>query len=75
MCSHLRTSVESLERVRYRLARNNSGDLTENEVAKLERFCELEHLMQLLKARAHLYVRDNREPDISARGELDRFGG
>jgi len=55
MCSHLRTSVESLERVRYRLARNNSGDLTENEVAKLERFCELEHLMRLLKARAHLY--------------------
>jgi len=70
-----RPSEESQERVRYLLANNKSVDLTEYEVAELERFCELEHLMQLLKARAHLYVRDNREPDISARGELERFGG
>ncbi|MCI0487695.1 MAG: hypothetical protein L0229_13970 [Blastocatellia bacterium] len=35
---------------------NKAGELTEEEAAELERFGELEHLMQLVKARAHLYV-------------------
>ena len=51
-----RPSEESQDRVRYLLARNKSGDLTEDEVAELDRFGELEQLMQLVKARAHLYV-------------------
>jgi hypothetical protein len=44
------------ERVRYLLGRNKTGELTEEETAELERFGELEHLMQLVKARAQRYV-------------------
>jgi hypothetical protein len=55
-----RPSQAARERVRYLLARNNTGDLTAAEAAELERFGELEHLMQLVKARAHLYV----EPSV-----------
>lgn len=51
-----RPSVESQERVRYLLERNESGELTESEASELERFGELEHLMQLVKARAQLYM-------------------
>jgi len=51
-----RPSFESQERVRYLLERNETGDLTESEASELERFGELEHLMQLVKARAQLYV-------------------
>ncbi|MDH3602536.1 MAG: hypothetical protein OEU26_23225 [Candidatus Tectomicrobia bacterium] len=51
-----RPSLESQERVQYLLARNNTDELTEEEAAELERFGELEHLMQLVKARARLYV-------------------
>jgi hypothetical protein len=51
-----RPSKESQERVRYLLNRNKIGDLTPEETAELERFGELEHLMELVKARAHLYV-------------------
>lgn len=51
-----RPSVESQERVRYLLERNKSGELTESESSELERFGELEHLMQLVKARAQLYL-------------------
>jgi hypothetical protein len=51
-----RPSKEAQERVRYLLARNKTGELTAYEVAELNRFAELEHLMQLVKARAHLYV-------------------
>ena len=50
-----RPSVESQERVRYLLKRNEGSELTEDEAAELERFGELEHLMQLVKARALLY--------------------
>ena len=49
-------SRETQERVRYLLARNKTGILTEDEAAELERFGELEHLMQLVKARALLYA-------------------
>ncbi len=51
-----RPSFESQERVRYLLERNESGKLTESEASELERFGELEHLMQLVKARAQLYM-------------------
>jgi hypothetical protein len=52
----LRPSVESEERVCYLLERNEKGELTEDEAAELERFGELEHLMQLVKARAIVYL-------------------
>jgi hypothetical protein len=51
-----RPSADSQERVRYLLERNESGELTEAEAAELERFGELEHLMQLVKARAKVYM-------------------
>ena len=51
-----RPSVESQERVRYLLERNEGGELTDDEAAELERFGELEHLMQLVKARAQVYM-------------------
>jgi hypothetical protein len=51
-----RPSQEAQERVRYLLTRNKTGELTPQEIAELNRFAELEHLMQLVKARAHLYV-------------------
>ncbi len=51
-----RPSLESQERVRYLLDRNKSGELTEDEAAELDRFGELEHLMQLVKARAQVYI-------------------
>lgn len=55
-----RPSVDSQERVRYLLERNKSGELTQDEDAELERFAELEHLMQLVKARAQVYL-ENRQ--------------
>ncbi len=51
-----RPSRECRERVHYLLSRNKTGELTAEESAELERFGELEHLMQLVKARAHLYI-------------------
>lgn len=54
-----RPSVDSQERVRYLLEQNASGELTTDEAAELERFGELEHLMQLVKARAQVYINDS----------------
>ncbi len=51
-----RPSRQARERVRYLLERNSAGKLTEDEAMELERFGEIEHLMQLVKARAHLYA-------------------
>ena len=51
-----RPSAEAQERVRYLLAKNKAGELTAEEELELERFGELEHFMQLVKARAHQYV-------------------
>lgn len=51
-----RPSEKTQERVRELLMRNKSGKLTDEESRELERFGELEHLMQLVKARAHQYV-------------------
>ncbi|HYM00017.1 MAG TPA: hypothetical protein VEZ90_13770 [Blastocatellia bacterium] len=53
-----RPSRKAQERVQYLLERNKSGQLTEEESAELERFSELEHLMQLVKVRAQHYVED-----------------
>jgi hypothetical protein len=53
-----RPSADSQERVRYLLDRNESGEMNEDEAAELERFGELEHLIQLVKARAQVYVSD-----------------
>ena len=52
-----RPSQAAQERVQYLLARNKTGEITTEEATELERFGELEHLMQLVKARAHLYVK------------------
>lgn len=51
-----RPSSEAQERVRYLLSRNQNDELTAEEAAELERLGEIEHLMQLVKARAKLYV-------------------
>jgi len=51
-----RPSEDAKERVRYLLARNGAGNLSEEEAAELNRFGELEQLMQLVKARAQLYI-------------------
>lgn len=44
------------QRASYLLKRNKSGKLTEGEASELERLGELEHLMQLVKARVHLHA-------------------
>jgi hypothetical protein len=53
-----RPSTETQDRVRYLLARSKTGELTAEEAAELERFGELEHLMQLVKARAITYAEE-----------------
>ncbi len=55
-----RPSRHSQRRVRDLLARNKAGELSAEETAELERFGELEHLMQLVKARAQLYSEGKR---------------
>lgn len=52
-----RPSPEAQERVRELLERNAADELSDEEVAELERFGELEHLMQLVKARAQEYLK------------------
>jgi hypothetical protein len=52
-----RPSQETQERVRVLLERNAADELTEEEAAELEHFGELEHLMQLVKARAREYLK------------------
>jgi hypothetical protein len=47
-----RPSAEAQARVRDLLARSKDGALSDDEQAELDRFGELEHLMQLVKARA-----------------------
>ncbi len=51
-----RPSSESQKRVQELLVRNKTGELTPSEAAELERFGAIEHMMQLIKARAHLYA-------------------
>jgi len=52
-----RPSEETQERLRDLLRRNAADELTEEEAAELGRFGELEHLMQLIKARAQEYLK------------------
>jgi hypothetical protein len=53
-----RPSPETEERVRYLLARNQEGKLTAEEAHELERLGQVEHFMQLVKARAKLHLRN-----------------
>ena len=50
-------SEEIQERMRFLLERNAADELTEEEAAELERFGDLEHFMQLVKARAQHYLK------------------
>jgi len=50
-------SQETQERVRFLLERNAADELTDEEAAELERFGELELIMQLVKARAREYLK------------------
>ena len=52
-----RPSAEAQTRVRDLLARSKVETLTDHEQAELDRFGELEHLMQLVKARARHLAR------------------
>jgi len=52
-----RPSQETQERVRELLERNAADELTDEEAAELERYGEVEHLMQLVKARAQEYLK------------------
>jgi hypothetical protein len=47
-----RPSAQAQARVRDLRARSKAGALTDDERGELERFGEIEHLMQLVKARA-----------------------
>jgi hypothetical protein len=51
-----RPSNEAQERVHDLIAKNKAGTLTNEEAAELELFGDLEHFMQLVKARAHQYI-------------------
>ena len=42
--------------MRFLLERNSADELTEEEAAELDRFGDLEHFMQLVKARAQYYL-------------------
>jgi hypothetical protein len=52
-----RPSPETQERVRELLELNSADELTEDDALELEWFGQLEHLMQLVKIRAHKYVK------------------
>jgi hypothetical protein len=52
-----RPSPETQERVRELLELNSAGELTEDDELELEWFGQLEHLMQLVKIRAHKYIK------------------
>jgi len=49
-----RPSPIAQEQARYLLALHKTGQLTADQAAELERLGELEHLMQLVKARARI---------------------
>ena len=51
-----RPSAQAQRRVRYLLGRGKSGEITPEEAAELQRLGEIEHLMQLVKARARQYL-------------------
>ena len=49
-------SPAAQERARYLLQRNKSGEITNEEADELDRLGQLEHMMQLVKARAWTYA-------------------
>ena len=49
-------SQTAQERARYLLERNEAGELTEDEATALERLGQLEHFVQLVKARARVHA-------------------
>lgn len=51
-----RPSQTAQNRASELLARNKTGELTPEEQAELDQLGDLEHLMQLVKARARLYI-------------------
>lgn len=51
-----RPSATAQNRARYLLEQNRLGQLTPEESAELTKLGEIEHLMQLVKARARLHV-------------------
>ena len=48
-------SPQSQARVRYLLGRLKSSEITSDESAELERLGQLEHMMQLIEARARTF--------------------
>ena len=51
-----RPSPAAQQRASYLLELNKSGRLTADQAAELEKLGELEHLIQLVKARARVYA-------------------
>jgi hypothetical protein len=51
-----KVSVEAQERIRTLLDKNREGTLTETETAELDLYEQLEHMMILLKAKAHALI-------------------
>jgi hypothetical protein len=51
-----RPSSSAQNRARYLLEQNRLGYLSAEEATELEKLGEVEHLMQLVKARARLYT-------------------
>ena len=49
-------STATQDRARYLLERNTAGEITEKEAAELDRLGQLEHMMQLVKARARTFA-------------------
>ena len=49
-------SLAAQQRARFLLERNKTGELMEDEAGELERLGQLEHLVQLVKARVHLHA-------------------
>ena len=60
-----RPSQKTQERMRDLLERNAAAELTEEEAAELERFGELEHIMQLVKARAYEYLKQDEKRSVN----------
>jgi hypothetical protein len=51
-----KVSAEAQERIRTLLDKNRDGRLTETETAELDLYEQLEHMMILLKAKAHALI-------------------
>lgn len=49
-------SEQTAARARELLLKNSAGTITEEELAELDQFAHIEHLMRLIKARARTYL-------------------